>query len=351
MLWKNSRIGQFNAVQWETLDDEISGLAQYINSHKQETFLVLVPRRFMGHRLAEAIGPEARTVFSEEILEHPIAQEAFTTASLMANSEDFVAARTYLGFHGSKHEHAPRYNADAYASLPTNLGGHELIQQIASGTIAVSGIGQKNIKQRAVTAAQLIGRSLQPSELIDLLFDGGLAVEEPDDEKRQWLTDDLRELRMAAHELLSAQLEPNLAQAITTLRYRIATRAPVVPSDDDEPRVKIMTLHSAKGIESDNVVVMGVADQFMPGDEPDSKKIEEQRRLLYVAVTRARGSLILSWPRLMRTSDLKQNGGRLGSVITKDQTKWDVTSRSTLLPQGLSGVIKGEQLLGTQNPR
>ena len=350
MVWKNSRVGQLNAVQWETIDDEIRGLAHYIRSHKEETFLILVPRRFIGHRLADAIGDEARTSFAEEVLEHPMAQESFITASLLANPEDFVAVRTYLGFHGTKHEHAPRYNSDAYASLPTNIGGHELVQQIASGNIAVSGTGQKNVKKRAEKAAQLIARSLQPNELVDLLFDEGLAADEPDDEKRQWLTEDLSELRKAAHELLAAQPEPDLARVISTLRYRIATRAPLLLSEEEEPRVKIMTLHSAKGIEADNVVVAGVADQFMPSIETASEIIAEQRRLFYVAVTRARDSLILSWPRRIRTSDLQKNRGRTDKVVTKDGIKWGITSRSTLLPQGLSGVIRGEQLLNTRGP-
>ena len=133
-----------------------------------------------------------------------------------------------------------------------------------------------------------------------------------------------------------------------TLRYRITTRAPLRASEIQDPRVRIMTLHSAKGLEADNVVVAGMVAQFMPGKEVDNiDVVAEQRRLLYVAVTRARDNLIISWPRRIQMVDMMKNMGRLEQVITEGMVKWAITSRSSLLPQGLSGVISGEQLLAS----
>ena len=347
MISKSARAGELRAVQWGTLDDEINGLAAYARTRAEESFLVLVPRRFIGYRLAEAIGDDAKTAFSEQVLEHPIAQESFTAASLLANPLDFAAARAYLGFHGTKREHAPRRNADAYTSLPPDIGGHELIRLIANGEVSISGAGQSHIRKRARKAVDLIERSLTATESADLLFDEALAEEEKDDERRRWLTEDLRELRSAAHELLSRQDFPSLLGVITTLRYRIATRAPLRASELQEPRVRVMTLHSAKGLEADNVVIAGAADQFMPGKETNPQVIAEQRRLLYVAVTRARDSLIISWPRRIQTADVMKNMGRMEGVVTYDGIKWAITSRSSLLPQGLSGVISGNQLLAS----
>lgn len=350
MTWKSARYGELKAVQWETLDEEINGLAEYVRTHSEESFLVLVPRRFIGYRLADAIGDDAKTAFSEQVLEHPMAQEAFTAASLLVDPEDFIATRAYLGFHGTKPTHAPRRNAGAYTCLPANIGGHELIRQIASGSLDVSGSGQTHIRKRAKKAVQLINRSLQATEIVDLLFDDTLARVEEDDEKRRRLIEDLRELRVAAHELLSVQTAPNMSRVMSSLRYRIATRAPLRMSDEQEPRVKIMTLHAAKGLEADNVVIAGVADQFIPGKEVDPQVIAEQRRLLYVAVTRARESLIISWPRQIRTADVTKNLGRLDQVKTRTDVKWATTSRSSLLPQGLTGVVSGGQLLIPRAP-
>ena len=347
MRAKSSQTGKCIPVHWESLEDEIAGLARYIRTHANQTFLVLVPRRFIGYALAEAIGEDAKTAFSEQILEHPIAQESFTAASLLADPMDFVATRAYLGFRGKEPRHASLRNAEAYATLPQDMGGHELLQRIANGEIDVSGNGSNNIVERAKHAVNMIERSLAPNEIIDLLFDEMLAGSESDDKKRRRLAEDMRELRSAAHELLAQQDTPDMSEVMRTLRYRIAIRDPLRSSELPDPRVKIMTLHSAKGLEDDNVIIAGVADQFMPGTKTDLQDIKEQQRLLYVAITRAKNSLIISWPRKIPMADIQQNSGRMGRIVTYHGILHSVTSRSSSLPRELHGVVSGNDLLRT----
>lgn len=60
--------------------------------------------------------------------------------------------------------------------------------------------------------------------------------------------------------------------------------------------VTLATLHSAKGLEWDSVYLVGLADGLMPISYAKSPaQLEEERRLLYVGVTRARRMLALSW--------------------------------------------------------
>src|SRR3712207_7379726 len=56
-------------------------------------------------------------------------------------------------------------------------------------------------------------------------------------------------------------------------------------------------MHAAKGLEWDVVFVVGLVDGVLPIAQSLSRPeaVEEERRLLYVAVTRARGQLTLSW--------------------------------------------------------
>lgn len=332
-------------VQWKDLEAEIEGLAAHVRAHAEKSFLILVPRRFIGYRLAEAIGPGASTAFAEQVLDHPVAQEAFATASLLADANDHVAARAYLGFKGAKAEQALRRNAGAYSSVSNEIGGHALIRGIASAAIAVSGPGQSHIVQRAKRAVELIERSRSSKEIIDECFCDSLASTEPDEEKQRWLLRDLAELRAAAQELLANQGSESLARVMGALRYRIATRAPLRESQSEEPRVRIMTLHGAKGLEADNVIIAGIADQLIPGfDEDDLIMAGEQRRLLYVAITRARDNLIISWPRRIQLTDVMQNMGRVSQVTTQRGVKWVTTSRSRLLPQSLGGVKSGTDL-------
>jgi len=70
-------------------------------------------------------------------------------------------------------------------------------------------------------------------------------------------------------------------------------------ADDEEDRVTLMTVHAAKGLEYALVLVTGLEEQVFPfrGLEPqeDPEELEEERRLAYVAFTRARERLVLSW--------------------------------------------------------
>lgn len=67
--------------------------------------------------------------------------------------------------------------------------------------------------------------------------------------------------------------------------------------DDDEGKVNLMTIHSAKGLEHEVVFVAGVESHIIPharAIEDDPANIEEERRLFYVAITRAKQRLIMT---------------------------------------------------------
>ena len=69
--------------------------------------------------------------------------------------------------------------------------------------------------------------------------------------------------------------------------------------DDGEPKVTLMTVHAAKGLEFDAVFVTGMEDELFPNANARlfPKEMEEERRLFYVAVTRAKRYCFLSYAR------------------------------------------------------
>ena len=87
----------------------------------------------------------------------------------------------------------------------------------------------------------------------------------------------------------------DLRALLVELRQRADARHPPVVQG-----VTLASLHAAKGLEWDAVFLVGLADGTLPishalAHGPDSEPVEEERRLLYVGITRARVHLALSW--------------------------------------------------------
>jgi len=89
---------------------------------------------------------------------------------------------------------------------------------------------------------------------------------------------------------------------------------------DETNTIRVMTLMASKGLEADHIFIMGCNDGNLPGVNrsthlSDVQHKEEQRRLLYVAFTRAKKSLTVSWARLMPFAGSK--GQATKSVATR----------------------------------
>lgn len=86
--------------------------------------------------------------------------------------------------------------------------------------------------------------------------------------------------------------------------------------DEDSGAVTLMTLHSAKGLEFPDVYLVGVEQNLIPHErslrENDRQQLEEERRLLFVGITRAKDRLVLT------QTVRREMHGRTLSTITSD---------------------------------
>ena len=104
---------------------------------------------------------------------------------------------------------------------------------------------------------------------------------------------------------LQNYIEFSLASGITPIEFmdRAALMVSGEEDNDDEDAVNLMSLHRAKGLEFDTVVLAGVEDGMLPHQralDEGEVGIAEERRLLYVGVTRAENILHLTSARLRR---------------------------------------------------
>jgi DNA helicase-2/ATP-dependent DNA helicase PcrA len=110
-----------------------------------------------------------------------------------------------------------------------------------------------------------------------------------------------------------------------------ATSAEAVPPHLDEDYLVLSTIHSAKGQEWDAVFVLNVIDGCIPSDMAvgTREQVEEERRLLYVAMTRARQHLHLMQPmRLFRSHQHRHGDGHV------------LTMRSRFIPENILDMFE-----------
>ncbi|SFH56347.1 ATP-dependent DNA helicase, Rep family [Amycolatopsis regifaucium] len=122
--------------------------------------------------------------------------------------------------------------------------------------------------------------------------------------KERW--DALLSIVELAEELASTVDDADLPRFVAELEQRSTAQHP--PTVEG---ITLASLHAAKGLEWDAVFLVGLAEGTMPIQhaDGDDAAIEEERRLFYVGVTRAREHLSLSWA-LARTSGNRRNRRR-----------------------------------------
>ncbi len=108
--------------------------------------------------------------------------------------------------------------------------------------------------------------------------------------------------------------------------------------------VQLMTVHSSKGLEFDCVFISGLEDGIFPHENSlsDAGGIEEERRLMYVAITRARKRLYLSYcqTRMLHGQTRYNLKSRFFDELPEGALKW-ITPKNQGLTSGLGGVGSG----------
>ncbi|MGA5463873.1 ATP-dependent DNA helicase UvrD2 [Mycobacterium sp. NPDC050041] len=150
--------------------------------------------------------------------------------------------------------------------------------------------------QRAAERAEDDGAGAALGEVVrGLLEPLGLTAEAPAGVRARERWEALAALAELVDEEVALRPHLDLRALVVELRQRADSRHPPVVQG-----VTLASLHAAKGLEWDAVFLVGLADGTLPISHalthgPDSEPVEEERRLLYVGITRARVHLALSW--------------------------------------------------------
>lgn len=322
--------GQVHIVHFKTPDDETRTMAKEIvrvyRATPDDKHLVLVTRRKWGYSLRTAIRSEdpnidVQTVYGEDILETWPAREAFLLLSILGDPTDAVSIRSWVGYatvpDGRKFKAAER-NGPAYCNLWAERGVLSLqkaMELADQPETEFAGSGRRGLLER-------LGRLRDLSQTVDIALPTEQVIRlvlSPD----RWITfkndlsdlarADLERLQIEALRLVNELEEPTLYNVVVALRSRIATREPL--GLEGAPDIRIVTLWGAKGLTADYVYLLGLVDEALPGPYDaestglsEADHLDEQRRLLYVSLTRSKNALVVSRPQMIRIGQIPALG-------------------------------------------
>ncbi len=144
--------------------------------------------------------------------------------------------------------------------------------------------------------AQLLEEGMSLPEFYDEVVERtgyALMLESKPTEENKTRLENVRELKSSIHAYVQNAEEPTLAGFLE----EIALYTDLEQYDESDDTVVMMTMHSAKGLEFPYVFLVGFEDGLFPGMRAigDHDEMEEERRLCYVAITRAKKSLTISY--------------------------------------------------------
>lgn len=281
--------GEVLLLRWPNPESETIGIRRIIAALLRKRapespgdILVLVPRKQLGSWLRAELKQNfipSETLFLDDVIASEEARERIALLQLLVDPADKAALRYWLGRKSSTGL------AGGYARLRvecerTGEDVNTVLSDIADGKRRVPYTGELVKRYRELQGELERLRPLEGSRFVEAWVPAGI--------------DELKPLRDNVLSLVDPESpRERLFQDIKTLITQ-----PEVPTA--APYVRVMTFHKAKGLSSHTVVVMGLVEGLMPtiagegSPEEQDRGILEQRRLLYVAVTRAKSRLLLS---------------------------------------------------------
>ncbi|MCD7710327.1 MAG: UvrD-helicase domain-containing protein [Porphyromonadaceae bacterium] len=174
---------------------------------------------------------------------------------------------------------------DTYA-LPVNSGTQN---KLTAFSVLIQSFVEKSNQESAYAVADTIVR--QSGIMTDIYADRSL-----ENISRQ---ENVEELLNGIQEFCSLRQEEGVERVSLTDFLAEVSLATDQDSDDegDKDRVMLMTVHASKGLEFRHVFVVGLEEELFPTAMAmdNARELEEERRLLYVAITRAKESCQLSY--------------------------------------------------------
>ena len=296
--------GVVRIIQYRSIAEEVAGVTTLVSRMIADgvppgDILVLAQSRALGTRLYEALvaaDAPTKSYYAESELSSIEAQKAFALLKLLVNRQDRVALRWLVGV-DSPNWHASGYRRIREYCENNGLSPWDVMTQLVRETVRLPHTARISDAFRQVVQT-LDDLEALPDlrSVVDQLFPEGQAT-----------TRDVRELAHAVLDVMDVVDREEFMRELSTV-----INQPEIPIEIED--VRIMSLHKSKGLSSPVTIITGCVqgllprwpDENMTSAERD-QHLEEQRRLLYVGITRVKaipqhgkpGTLVLTYSRRM----------------------------------------------------
>ncbi len=274
-------------------DEEVEYCLELIEQHPLETAILY--RTNAQSRLFESAllraGIAYRIVGSVRFYEREEIKDALSTLKLCANPRDEVSFRRIINKPargiGAK-------SIESVADLVSDARGDLLVAtEAAIGSLSRKAASAARKFLDTFAAARSTFGTGKLSDFTErLLHELGIwdhHAENQDEITARSKVENLEEFVNAAS--LYPASEEGLAEFLEIVELDRSR----VQDENAEANVTLITMHNTKGLEFDRVIVTGLEEGLFPrGGDEDPDEVEEERRLFYVAVTRARDELFLT---------------------------------------------------------
>ena len=283
--------------------------------------------RALEHALFNA-GLPYRVYGGLRFFERAEIKHALAYLRLIANTEDDTAFARVVNF-PTRGIGARSLELLQDAAKAANSSLHAAIPQVAgAGGAKLAAFAQLIVTLRDAAHLPL-------PELVDHVIElSGLRAHYKNEKEGQERLDNLDELINAAASFVAEEGTPNQDGEITgefgndlsSFLAHASLEAGEHQAGEGDDALQLMTVHSAKGLEFNVVFISGLEDGLFPHENSmsEDKGLEEERRLMYVAVTRARQRLYLSFAqtRMLHGQTRYNLPSRFLDEVPEELVKW-----------------------------
>ena len=314
-LWTRRDAGEkIHVFRFENASDEAEHIAEEIRQRASDgrysRFAVLYRTNAQSRALEErfvTLGIPYQLIGGVNFYQRKEVKDALAYLKTIANGRDDLACRRILNVPKRGIGDATAQKVMEFAAANGLSFYDALLDAEKTGILGRSG-GKIRKFTDLIESLRERSRSLPLTELIREMLDKSgyledLANDDPveAEARRQNLEELLNKAAAfendtgAAEEPEDESASPDLP-ALDRFLEEVSLVADIDRMDTGAEKVTLMTLHAAKGLEFDEVYMTGMEDGLFPGMRSldDPKELEEERRLCYVGITRARERLTMT---------------------------------------------------------